>query len=565
MTTGRALHDSLQAVNDPLSYAENLSNLPVFCVHGSADGIVRVEHARDMVSRLRALGAEPIYHEFAGYGHWGFPNSVYDERWRWMLSRRREKTPGTVRFKTARLRYGGAYWLRIDQFEHFGRFAEVRAEQDEHGTVHVESTNVAELTILPARLPYRPTGRMAVRFGDGELLHVLLSERIGFARTEMGWDPRAARTGRRKRSGLEGPVEDAFQSPFILVPGTVSTNALWRHIWEGEAARFADDWERLHRVRPLLKADIDVTDEDIHSRNLVLYGGPMENAVAARVWPHIPVRLTPEGARVGDRTFSGDSMAVRLCYPNPLNPERYVVLSAAASPSAAWQLGNRFGNFTGWGPMDNWNWFDYAVVDARTQSPDTMVCAGFFGRDWRIDPEAQWSGDPARRRAVVPRVRPRFTVLPAGEECPDQLWVSDLLPCRVDQHRGTANIDRSHGHRPLRIGTRVFRKGFGVRAPSVLEFKLGGHYSRFRSSYGFDLEGERNVDAQRGRSSVQMQFLVHGDGKRLWSSEWLPWNRYPPPLEVDIRDVDILRLEVKGGGPIWLFGSTAWGDAQLLR
>lgn len=558
----QGLMNFIQDATDPITYAGNLGHLPEFCVHGALDDVVSVEHARRMTRRVAELGFNPIYREFEQVGHWGFPGSVYDERWKWMLAQVREPRPATVRFKTARLRYPGAYWIRIEQFEEWGRFAEVMAEQVDQHTVQIQASNVDGLSVLPHGLPRPPRGRLAVWIDRQKAFDGDPGEAVRLEMTGGTWRPAKAAAGLVKRKDLEGPVGDALLGPFLIVYGTTSGDAFWNWMTRSEAESLADDWQLLFRVRPRLKPDTDVTLKDIEQFHLLLYGGPEQNAISRRVCPTLPIRISLEGIQVGDREFRGRGLGLKMCYPNPLNPARYVVLAAALEPWGLWQINNRFGNWIGWGPYDNWNWFDYAVFDDLTSSPDTIVCAGFFGPRWDIVEETMWLGSAVMRGNSRPRCLPGVRDVSEMQPVPDTLFLSDLLPSRIRQHKGVVNLNRSYEGDVLRIGTAPRESGFGVRAPSEFEFVLNKKFARLKTEYGIDLEGADKVTGKRGRVEW-IQFRVLGDGKRLWSSEWIQWNAKTNPVEVDIKGIEVLKLEVDGGGERWHFGSAAWGNTRV--
>ncbi|MBI2195401.1 MAG: NPCBM/NEW2 domain-containing protein [Planctomycetes bacterium] len=562
----RPLARFLQDLTDPIAYAGNLQHVPVFCVHGAQDNVVRVEHARRMVSGLRERGLSPVYREFEGVQHWGFPAALYAERWDWMMSQKRTTPPRTVSFKTARLRYPGAYWIRIDQFELWGRFAEIEASQEEDGSVHVKTSNVLGFSILPDQLPEPPKAALAVWVEGRKIFEGEAGGEFRAEKTEDAWRPASPeRNLFVKRKDLEGPVGDAFLAPFILVYGTISPDPFWNWMTRSEAEALADDWQLLYRARPRIKADREITAEDVRAFNLVLFGGAERNSVSDAVVDGLPLHLLPWGDYQQDvRVSEKAGIGLKFCYLNPLNPGRYVVLCDAREPMGLWQINNRFGNWIGWGPYDNWNWFDYVVFDDWTSSPDTVQMAGFFGPDWVTQEQALWAGSVSARARAEPRRLPRWRELPGDGEIPDVLVLSDLLPARIRQHKGVVNIDRSYEGNVLRIGTEEREQGFGLRAPSEMEFVIGKRFSRFRTEYGIDLEGDREVTGERA-SAEWIQFRVVGDGRRLWSSDWIQWNTKTQPVEVDVTGVEVLKLEVDGGGRRWLFGSAAWGNPVLFR
>jgi hypothetical protein len=65
-----------------------------------------------------------------------------------------------------------------------------------------------------------------------------------------------------------------------------------------------------------MKAAAKVTAQDIASSNLILFGTPESNAVLKRLAPSLP----PAFLR------SDDGSRSVFIYPNPENPERYVVV-----------------------------------------------------------------------------------------------------------------------------------------------------------------------------------------------------------------------------------------------
>ena len=545
---------------DPVTYAGNLLNLPAFVGHGTRDETVPVQHSRNMSAAMKKLGCPVSFVELPWVRHWGFPATFYDSRWKWMMERR-TPVPERVRHKTASLRHGAAYWVRIDRFVEPLAFAEIDARFLGHNAFEITARNVAAFTLDLDRSPGDPLGAVRVRIGGNEVkaagpFSTFIRDRDG------AWSVAELPRGMAKKAGLEGPVGDVFLSSFLLVRGTTSEDAWEREVIRRQVEARAHDWKRMYNSRPRVMDDTDVTDADIAAHNLVLYGGPAANAITKRVAGKLPVRIEADRIRVGDRTFQGKDVGVKLCYPNPLNPERYVAVFAGLSADAMDQMNNRFGNWFGWGPYDNYEWFDYAVFDARTRSPETFLCVGFFHQDWQLSDLYQFAGDEGLRAARQPHRVPRLHRLP--DPAPDTLYLSDLAPSRIDQHKGTVGFGRTFEFNKLTLGQRTFARGLGVRAPSIVEYPLDGKYARFRATVGIDLEGETEVAKARSESEY-VQFLVFGDGRRLYSSEWLQWDSRPVSVEVEIDTVKTLRLEVDCSAKRWLVGSADWAHARVSR
>ena len=562
---------------EPVAYTGNLLNLPTLAAHGGQDDVVPVANSRNMAEAAKALACPVEYREFEGVRHWGFPNDFYTKRWDWMLAQKRPAAPERVRYKAAHLRHDGAYWVRILRFVEPLKFAEIDARHLGDGRFEITTANVAAFSL---NLPQVPNLREVTL--DGQTLRAK-GDSVTFVRSARGrWSEGALPRGLAKKKGLEGPIADAFLGSFLLVRGTTSADEWERQVIAREVEAKARDWERLFNCRPRVKDDTAVTDADIAQHHLILYGGPAANAIAAKIARKLPIVIERDRIRVGRKTFQGDDVGVKLCCPNPLNPERYVVLFAGLSPAALDQVNNRFGNWFGWGPYDNHDWFDYGVFDARTLSPETFLCVGFFDQAWELDDRHQFAGDAAARQATVPQKAPRLHALP--EPPPAELFLSDLAPTLVDQHKGLVGYDRSHQGNPLCIGPQpedappapkpkavggasapranVFSRGLGVRAPSKIEYALDGKYAFFRATIGIDMEDDLEATPARERGE-RVQFIVTGDDKRLYSSEWLKWNSKPVAVEVEIKGVKTLRLEADCSLSRWLVGSSDWAEARV--
>jgi hypothetical protein len=368
------------------------------------------------------------------------------------------------------------------------------------------------------------------------------------------WSPGSHPAGLRKKPWLEGPVQDAFTTPFILVYGTPE-DEISRYIIEAEARRFTEDWELLYNAPCRIKSDRDVTEQELADYSLVLYGNKDQNLVYRRMADQLPLQVDSQGVQIGSERWDGADVGAKFCFPSPLNPDRYVCIFAGATWRGTYGINNRFGNWFHWGPFDNYNWFDFVVFDERTVSPPTVLCTGFFDSQWRMSTRWRYDGNEELRGSVAPRNVPVHLRAPGG----GRLYLSDLVPASIRQHKGNVNSDRSFRGNPIRLGGARYDRGLGVRAPSNVEYEIGGRFRRFRAVIGIDLEGGTGTDARLKNEYVQ--FMVWGDGRRLFASPWLQWNMPPVRIQVPVVGVERLRLEVQSGSARWHLGSAAWADA----
>jgi len=552
----KAMRDFARAQTSPITYAENMLNLPVLAEHGTADPIVPVGHTQNMMKRLAAIGnTQTEYHEFAG-GHGGFTNVREDE---WLLKKRRNPFPDRVLFKTDRLRYEGAYWVRIGGLSEPLQFGLVDARRTGKREFELKTTNLTSLRLVFSE-PYVSPGEVKVWI-DGQRIRTSWNGApLSFARHGSMWFE-GEETGIRKKKGLEGPIEDAFMDRFLVVYGTTAPSELERWIVREEAFDLNQQWIKRYLGPLRMKADIDVNFEDIRDSNLVLYGSPQANCVTAMVMHKLPIRIEGLKVIVGDETFEGADLGVKLCYPNPLNPEKYVVIFAGTTWRGIYQINGRFGNWFDWIPYDNRNWFDFGVFDDKTTIPETFLAVGYFDHQWQLDTRFMAHAYPEYREKVVPRRLPRYTRPPdLGALC-----LSDLLPLDIDFLKGTVGFDRSFEGNPLRIGSKEYEKGLGTKVDSSLTYALDGKFDTFEAEVGIDLEGAADVPPVR-KSSERVRFRVLGDGRPLAEVGDVKWDSPPQKLVADISDVKRLVLVTEAHtGDRWQYGSAAWGNPTVRK
>ncbi len=186
----------------------------------------------------------------------------------------------------------------------------------------------------------------------------------------------------RKKPGLQGPIDDAFMEPFLFVrpTGTATHDAVGA--WAAaELARAVAQWRSQFRGDARVKDDVDVTAEDIAQRHLVLWGDPASNAVLAKLANHLPIAWTSGELTAGDRVFSAATHALIAIYPNPLNPEKYVVLNSGFTFREAHYLSNS---------RQTPKLPDWAVIDLTTppgpRTPGRVAAADFFDERWQLKP-----------------------------------------------------------------------------------------------------------------------------------------------------------------------------------
>jgi hypothetical protein len=288
-----------------------------------------------------------------------------------------EVYPRKVRFATYTLKYNKAGWVAIQRMiEHYRRATVEGEVEGEMATLRTD--NVAVIAV--AREVGEKLRLDGQEFPLREAVGGLLPD-VYFRKLDKGWEmldhdgSLAIQKNDRgaKHPGLQGPIDDAFDAPFLCVRGTGTPNNPKVQAWaDARLDRFAADWSRFLRGEVRIKKDVDVTEQDIEEHHLILFGDPGSNRLIARVLPELPMTWT--AAEVGIvENFPATDHAPVLIGVNPLNRLRYVVINS----------GHTFGarEFNGTNALLYPHLGDHAVI--KIGEADEVKAGGYFNEKWK--------------------------------------------------------------------------------------------------------------------------------------------------------------------------------------
>jgi hypothetical protein len=89
-----------------------------------------------------------------------------------------------------------------------------------------------------------------------------------------------------------------------------------------------------------LKADAEVSDADLAASDLLLFGGPAENGVTARLQAEgkLPLEAGPGWFKWQGRAYGRPDDGLLAAFPNPWNPKRMLVLVLSNSRTQQWAM-----------------------------------------------------------------------------------------------------------------------------------------------------------------------------------------------------------------------------------
>lgn len=361
-------------------WAENGKQLPLWIVHGTKD--LPEQNSGVLIERYEKLGF-PIKHDHPDAGH-----NVWQQTYeglkgvRWLTAQRRDLHPAHVRFKTTRTRWAKSDWVEVDELADEAHWAEVIAQANAVSkTIRSTTHGVAQLSFARDEKLFGMSPTTVIV--DGQTLAFGETETLTFHRdpgsTTWTKGPRS-HDGLFKHGTITGPIRDVFSEPLLFVYGGGEEEARAN---EQVARAFAT-------VRPGVHIDYPiVSDTEFFARREALANdrslflvGRTNGVLAAIAREHpLPVRVESGVVVLGSQRLVGKQLGAAFVYPNPVRPDRYIVVVAGADVPGtlrAMSLPDLLPDFCVW---------DETLAPARGSlllGAGSFRAAGFFTNEWRL-------------------------------------------------------------------------------------------------------------------------------------------------------------------------------------
>jgi predicted esterase len=370
----------LWQVYDVPNYLHNLLNGPLLAYSGAKD---KQKSTADLMARELSKVGHTLHHIVApDTEHKYTPEAVAEIRtWlseTWKTGRQHPSS--VIRWQTPTLRYGSFDWLHLTGLEAHWKGSEVRAEWDRQAKVfRLETRGVTALELDPGVTHDLSGTSIEV---DGTTLSPASPgfpvNSLSLIRRDGRWtwgEPSAA----SKRPGLQGPIDDAFMSRFLVVPPDRAPANPGVARWvDFELNHFRSRWRALMRGELPEKAAGDLDSDDLRDANLILWGDPESNPMIAEIAARLPVQWQGDVFVIWGKSYPRDSHVPVLIFPNPLNPDRYVVLNSGLTFREGHDKTNS---------QQNPKLPDWAVIgldrDPDALAPGRIAAAGFFDEAWK--------------------------------------------------------------------------------------------------------------------------------------------------------------------------------------
>jgi len=364
-------------------WGNNLCHLPTIAYSGELD---KQKQAADLMERtLQDRGIKLTHLIGPETAHKLHPESKteIEKRLTELAATASNRFPLEVDFTTYTLRYHQCDWVSIEGLEEHWQEARVQAKFETFDLLRVSTKNVSRLAIGP--LDDNALTQLKSLVVDSQELAKPLNAAatIYLIKREDKWAFDEIETQGellRKRPGLQGPIDDAFMSPFVFVtPNDVQKPSLVDRWVASEYKHATGEWRRHFRGDVVAKSVSEISADDKLNKNLILFGTPQSNPLIAEVLQRMPIAWTRTMLAADLRKHSPDKSVLIAIYPSPFATDRYVVINSGFTFREYAYLNNARQV-----PMLP----DWAVIDvtdgATTQMPGNVVEAGFFDEFWGL-------------------------------------------------------------------------------------------------------------------------------------------------------------------------------------
>lgn len=370
-------------IYDAVDYAENAFNVPIVAYSGEIDP---QKKAADNIETLLKNFKEPVK-----FTHLIAPGLAHQMPKQWQEKAETEyrkyltterKFPERVRFVTYTTRWNDYGHGRIEALDHHYEKAVIDSKWTKDA-LQITTQNISVIRVIELEYPI-PAEIMI----DGQKVPVkkpkpdegLLDEGVFLAKAKGKWaavDAHKWRSELQKRSELQGPIDDAFMSRFVVVKPAAAGFAMAtdKHT-SATLDQFAVVWDKYFRGKLPVKEVVDKSPIE----HLVLFGDPQSNPLIAKLLPKLPITWTKEKLVVNGVEYDSKTHVPVLIYPNPFSLSRYVVINSGHTFKEADLKGTNALLYPRLG--------DWAVIKPTPTAKDPaayeVVAAGLFDENWQF-------------------------------------------------------------------------------------------------------------------------------------------------------------------------------------
>ncbi|QDT08143.1 prolyl oligopeptidase family serine peptidase [Planctomycetes bacterium K23_9] len=370
---------------DVLPWTSNLQNTQLIAYSGEVD---KQRQAADRVMKAgKELGFDWDYVIGKGMGHKINPESAtkVDAKLASWSAQTSQSPRKSIDFTTYTLRYAKADWLTVTGLQEHWKAGNVKAVITESATLDIKTDGVTHLSLDFADSSWPGKKEVGLNI-DGERFYISdTSEEPGLqCQLQRGkrWEQVVGISSElRKRPGVQGPIDDVFYDRFLFVlPTRPAGNGVVERWVKREIEYAMSRWKRLMRGEVRTVRDVDLTDEQIKNNHLICFGDFLGNRYLSKVSNRMPLTWTRNKLNFAGKSYDPATHAAVMCYPNPENPDRYIVMNSGMTFREFSNVSNsrQIAMLPDWAMLKIDDEFDDSIFAGD------VVAEGFFDEQWQI-------------------------------------------------------------------------------------------------------------------------------------------------------------------------------------
>ncbi|MDD2889766.1 MAG: prolyl oligopeptidase family serine peptidase [bacterium] len=373
----------------PFVFLENAKNTGIYALHGGSDDNVPPIHGRMLTGYLKLMNYDVHYTELPGKGHWWNENDDgergagcinYKAIMDFFKARTRNFYPKEISYKIVtpliRNKY---YWVTIDEQDIEYQDAKIEAKVNPNSiSISTQNITAFSLNLSPKLIPFGEIkfiiNNTPVKFNFNK------EETVSFIKKGNSFVlGKLEHKGLYKSPQLYGPIKQAYFSPFILVYGRGDAN------YENAYSEASFWWVNGNGFVEMIP-DTEVTEEIIKNYNIILFGNPEENSFTKKINSKLPIYIKDKHIWIGKEMLSREGLSLEEIYPNPLNPNKFVVVYMGADAEGT-KISHYFGPLRAQSGVPDFIIYDKSV---KKKGWDGVVSTGFFDKNWKLEKQSMY-------------------------------------------------------------------------------------------------------------------------------------------------------------------------------
>ncbi|WP_343692816.1 prolyl oligopeptidase family serine peptidase [Chitinophaga sp.] len=357
--------------------AHNYQAGGVYILHGDSDRVVSVNYARQMKKILADFHPDFSYYEYPGGEHW-YGDTCVDWgplfsyfKWHTIPA---DSSVKVVDFTTANTAISSKYhWVQVLQQQHALEYSRVQLRRVGN---HISGTtsNIAVLALDLKDL----SGAVEIEL-DGQTINYTGREKMLYLQHGAEWSIGKAPAETDKGIVRNGTLKEAFNHRMVFVYGTAGTPA--ENAWSLNKARYdAETWYYRGNGAVDIIADKDFKAGDYIDRGVIIYGNATTNKAYDLLLKNSPVQMSNGKITVGEKTYTGDTLAGYFMYPRVDSKVAAVaVIGGTGLKGMKAAEANQY--FAGGSGFPDYMIFSAGLLKGKETEVKT---AGFYDNEWKL-------------------------------------------------------------------------------------------------------------------------------------------------------------------------------------